>query len=558
MAFTLQLIKKLNLYTLKLSSLNMKEDIILKYTLQNAVKFKGKANPGAVLGKILQENPKLKAKIRELTKKISEVVSKVNQLSVPEQETQLLAFTFKKQRKKERDLFSILRIKGKVRTAFPPGPEKYPHLGHAKALVLNYELAKRHKGGFYLRFEDTNPGLVKKEYYEIMLDNFSWLGVKWDKLQYASDNMELFYSYAKKLLEKEKAYVCHCSKESISDSRLKSIECECRKDNISWSDFLKKKKGILRLKGDMGHKNTTMRDPTLFRFVNTKHARQGSRYSLWPNYDFQNAVMDGHFKITHRLRSKEFELRAELQQYLQKLLNLHQTKTYEFGRLNLEGVESSGRIIREKINNKELLGWDDPRLTTIVALRRRGFLAQAIYDFVLSTGISKAESTLAWDDLIAKNKKILDPIAHRYFFVENPKKIKIKNAPHVKASAPLHPDHPEKGFRVFNTADEFYIQDDLEKDSIYRFMHLFNFKKLEFVSEELDPRLDAKMIHWLPAAKDLVNVEVVMPDASVKKGLGEPLLREVKVGDVVQGERFGFMKLDKKEKDKLKFYFTHR
>ncbi|MBI2507744.1 glutamate--tRNA ligase [Candidatus Woesearchaeota archaeon] len=536
----------------------MDEELILKYALQNAVNYKGKANPGAVIGKVLQENPSLKNKIKELSKKINDVIKKVNQLSVSEQETQLQAFTFKKQKKKERDLFSILKVKGKIRTAFPPGPEKYPHLGHAKALILNYELAKKHEGEFYLRFEDTNPELVKKEYYEIMLDNFSWLGIKWDKLQYASDNMELFYRYARKLLEKEKSYACYCSKEKISDSRLKGIECECRKNKVFWNDFLKSKKGILRLKGSMKHKNTTMRDPTLFRFVNSRHARQGSKYHLWPNYDFQNAVMDGHFKITYRLRSKEFELRAELQKYIQKLLNLQQTKTYEFGRLNLEGVESSGRIIREKIKNKEFLGWDDPRLTTIVALRRRGFLPQAIYDFVLSTGISKAESTITWDDIIAKNKRLLDPIANRYFFIENPKKIKIKNSPGISSHAPLHPEHPEKGVRVIKTGDDFYVQDNLEKDRIYRFMHLFNFKNLEFISEELDPRIDAKMIHWLPVAKDLAKVEVVMPDASVKKGFGEPLLKEVRVNEMIQFERFAFCKLDKKEKNKLVFYLTHR
>lgn len=536
----------------------MKEDLILKYALQNAVKYKGRANPGAVIGKVLQENPNLKNKIKELSKKINETVQKVNQLSISEQETQLQSFTFKKQKRKERDLFSILKVKGKIRTAFPPGPEKYPHLGHAKALILNYELAKRHQGEFYLRFEDTNPELVEKKYYEIMLENFSWLGVKWDKLQYASDNMELFYKYAKNLLSKGKIYACYCKKEIISDSRLKGIECGCRNKKISWNNFLKYKKGILRLKGNMKHKNTTMRDPTLFRFIKSRHARQGSKYSLWPNYDFQNAVMDGYYKITHRLRSKEFELRAELQQYIQKLLSLHQTKTYEFGRLNLEGVESSGRIIREKIKNKELLGWDDPRLTTIVALRKRGFLAEAIYEFVLSTGISKAESTLTWDDLISKNKKILDPISNRYFFIENPRKIKIKNAPMISSHAPLHPEHPEKGIRVIKTTGEFYVQDNLEKNQNYRFMHLFNFRDSEFISVELDPRLSAKMIHWLPAAKDLVNIEVIMPDASIKKGLGEPLLKNVKCNDVVQYERFGFCRLDKKEKNKLRFYFTHR
>src|SRR3989344_7229554 len=220
----------------------------------------------------------------------------------------------------------------------------------------------------------------------------------------------------------------------------------------------------------MKHQNTTMRDPTMCRFIAKSHPRTNKKYSLWPTYDFQNAVMDGHFKITNRLRSKEFELRAELQRYIQKLLKLNETKTFEFGRLNLKGVETSGRKIRELIQKKKLTGWDDPRLTTIVALRRRGFLPQAIYDFVLSTGISKAKSTMTWDELETKNKKILDPISDRYFFIENPKKIKIKNPPFLEALAPLHPEHPEKGYRKIKTNNEFYIQDDLEKDKIYRFM----------------------------------------------------------------------------------------
>ena len=536
----------------------MKDDIILKYALQNAVKYNGKANPGAVIGKILQEQPSLKSKIKDIAKKINDVVKEINSLSLQEQETKLSSFKFKEIKKKERDLFSILKVKSKVKTAFPPGPEKYPHLGHAKALILNYELAKRKKGKFLLRFEDTNPELVKEEYYNVMLENFSWLGVSWDELQYASDHMELFYKYAKQLMSNGNIYACYCKKEVISKNRMEGVECSCSENKTSFEKFLKEKKGILRLKGDMKNNNTTMRDPTMFRFVSAQHPRTKNKYKLWPNYDFQNAVMDGHFKIDFRLRSKEFELRGELQNYIQKLLSLHKTKTYEFGRLNLEGVEASGRKIRELIKSKKLSGWDDPRLTTIVALRRRGFLPQAIYEFVLSTGISKAESTLTWDDLTAKNKKILDPISNRYFFIEDPRKIKIKNAPGIEALAPLHPNHPEKGLRKIKTADEFYIQDKLEKDQIYRLMHLLNFKNNEFISADLDPRLVAKMIHWLPVAKDLVEIEVVMPDASLKKGLGEPLLKEIKVGDIIQFERFAFCRLDKKEKNKLRFYFAHR
>ena len=187
-------------------------------------------------------------------------------------------------------------------------------------------------------------------------------------------------------------------------------------------------------------------------------------------------------------------------------------------------------------------------------------MPQAIYDFVLSTGISKAESTMTWDDLNSKNRKIIDSISDRYFFIESPKKIKIINAPFTDALAPLHPEHPEKGFRKIKTTNEFYIQDSLEKDRIYRFMHLFNLKNNEFISTEVDSRLSAKMIHWLPVSKDLIPVEIIMPDASVKKGLGEPILRNkkyLKVGDIIQFIRFGFCKLDRKENDKLIFYYTH-
>ena len=164
---------------------------------------------------------------------------------------------------------------------------------------------------------------------------------------------------------------------------------------------------------------------------------------------------------------------------------------------------------------------------------------------------------MTWDDLIARNKRIIDPVADRYFFIENPKKIKIKNAPKIGAKAPLHPNHLERGFRALKTTDEFYIQDNIEKDKVYRLIHLFNFSNKEFMSVEHDPRIDAKMIHWLPVSKDLVKVEIIMPDSKIKKGLGEPLLKNLKENNLIQFERLGFCRLDKKEKSKLIFYFAH-
>ncbi len=538
---------------------------IFKLALENAVSYKGKAELGSVLGKIFS-TIKVKDK-KKIFKETKDVIEKVNSMELEEQKKELEKLGGKTEiKKEEKDIFEFLGIKKgqKVVTAFPPGPEKYPHIGHAKALILNYLLAKKYNGKFILRFEDTNPELVKKEFYTIMLKDFKWLGVKWDKLQYASDNLELFYKFGKQLIKRNDAYVCYCNQQEISANRRRALECEHRhvsgkKNMENWEKFFDEKAGdaIVRLKIDMNHLNTTMRDPAMFRIVDAKHARLGKKYRVWPTYDFQNAIMDGYYGVTHRLRSKEFELRSELQRYIQKILGLNVTHTYEFARFNIKGVQSSGRIIRNKILKKELVGWDDPRLTTIVALRRRGFTKEAIIDFVVSSGITKAESILTWEDLYVRNRRILDKKTNRYFFVANPIKINIKKAPRTKAKVPLHPDYPKRGFRVFETNGNFYVGDRLKKNKMYRLINLFNFKDLEFVSREHDASLHAALIHWLPVKGGNINVEVFMPDGKVTKGLGEKDLMKLKEGTIVQFVRFGFCRLDKKEKDKLIFWFTH-
>ena len=547
---------------------------IRNFALQNAVKFKGKANPGAIIGKIIAEHPELKPQIQEISKQINQTVKEINKLSLEEQLTELQESApelLEKKEKEEHDLFAFLGIQPgqKVRTAFPPGAEKYAHIGHAKTLILNYELAKAYNGELYLRFEDTNPTLVKKEYYDTMLEDFKWLKVKWDVLQYASDYMKLFYDYAEVLIKDGKAYMCFCSEEAVKTSRFKGIACSHRfynpAENLKfWKEFSKYKAGkaILRLKIDLHHKNTTMRDPTIFRTITATHARQGKKYKIWPTYDFQTAAMDGKFEITHRLRSKEFELRTELQRWIQRSLGLHVPAIYEFARFNLEGVESSGRVIREKIQKKELIGWDDPSLTTLVALRRRGFTPEAIRNFLLSTGISKAESTLTWDDLIVQNRRILDAKCNRYFFIHNPVKIKIKNAPKRELKLKLHPDYPDKGYRTFNISDEFYIPEkdykELKDDKLYRLMDCLNFikKGKEFLLDSLEyekyKEKGEKTMHWLPI-KGNINIKILMPDKQILKGIAEPALKKLKPGAIVQFPRFGFCRFDKP----LFFWYTH-
>ena len=558
------------------------DEAIEKYALENAVHYGGKANPGAVIGHLIKELPEVKSDMKALAKKVNEKIKEINKLGVDKQK-KLLEEKYPEmlveKEHEEHDIFAFLGIKegDKIITAFPPGPEKYPHIGHAKALLLNYLLAKRYKGKFILRFEDTNPTLVKKEFYDIMLDNFNWLGAEWDELQYASDNMKLFYEMSEKVIKSGNAYMCDCPVETIRKNRLKGAGCECRnktqKQNLEeWKKFPKAKaeSAVLRLKIDLKHQNTTMRDPVIFRIINVPHARLGNKFRVWPNYDFQNAIMDGYYGITHRLRSKEFEMRSELQGYIQKLLGLANTITYEFARFNLVGVPSSGRIIREMIAKEELIGWGDPSLATIVALRRRGFTPEAIKNFVISTGITKSEATMTWDDLIVHNRRILDEKADRYFFIAEPVKVTIKNAPEHEVELNLHPEL-RKGGRKFKVREEFYFSkadyEALTKDKkgeLCRLMDCLNFVKKgnDFVFDSHEylkyKGKGKRIIHYLPVQEGLVNVEVMMPDKRIVKGLGEPLMAKLKEGDIIQAERFGFMRLDKKEKDKFFFWYTHQ
>ena len=554
------------------------DEIIRKYALQNAVKFNGKANPGAVIGKIIAERPELKSDMKKIAKKVNEIIKKVNSLSPEEQKKELQEKApelLEKKKEKERNIFEFLGFKetDKVNTAFPPGPEKYPHIGHAKALLLNYMLAKQYNGKFILRFEDTNPTLVKKEFYDIMIDNFKWLGVEWDELLYASDFMEMFYEKAELLIKKGLAYVDKSNEGEVKKSREKGIPSEYRnnspEENLKlWKEMQKAKPGsaIVRLKIDLKHKNTTMRDPTILRIIDEPHAKQGKKYRIWPNYDFQNAIMDSYSNIDIRLRSKEFEMRSELQRWIQKNLGIKETKTYEFGRFNMTGVLSSGRVIREKIKNKELLGWDDPSLTTIVALRRRGFLPQAIKNFVISTGISKAEATTTWDDLMIQNKRLLDNIASRYSAVFDGAEVSIENAPTMEVELNLNPNE-KKGGRKCKVNDKFILSkkdlESIKENELVRLMDCINIqkkgKKVSFISNKYEDfkGKGEKIINWLPAQGN-INIEVLMPDKTIMKGLAEHNTKSLEESIVIQFERFGFCRLDKKEKDKLKFWFTHK
>lgn len=560
------------------------DDLILKYALQNAVKFDGKANAGAVIGKVFSDDPNLKKDATQVSKKVQEIIKQVNKLSVEEQRKRLEKLApellEKKKIEERKDLPELNdAVMGKVVTRIPPEPSKYNHVGHAMSFLINYMYAKKYKGKCILKFEDTNPEKCTKEFADAMEEDIlNYLKIKADKIVYISDDMEKMYEHAEKLIDMGKAYVCFCSRDKMQELRHKGVGCEHRdgspkKNMDEWKNMISKKyktgEAVLRLKGYMKSNNHVMRDPVMFRVSYAEHFRHGNKYCVWPLYDFENAVEDCRYGVTHILRSSEFgEMRNELQNYIKDLFGYKKQTIVHYGRINIIGAVAQGRVIREMISKKEVIGWDDPRLVTLRALKRRGIDYRTFYEVVYKVGLSLAETNIDWSVIATTNRKIIDKEVNRYFFVKEPKLVKIDGAPKQEVSLDLHPDFPERGKRVFKTSDEFYIANDdykvLKEKRLYRLMDCLNFvnkgNKLVFDSLEYEKYKDKgeKIMHWLPKQSDLIKVEVMMPDANYVKGFGEPLMKELKVDEVIQAERFGFLRLDKKEKEKLVFWFTHK
>jgi glutamyl-tRNA synthetase len=550
----------------------MNKKIILKYAVLNAVQHGGKANVQAVLGKILSEKPELKNKIKDVIPDIQKIVNDVNSWIKEKQENEMkkLGVTVEKKVEEKKELADLPNAKiGKVVTAFPPEPSKYPHIGHAKAALVNYLYAKKYKGKFILRFEDTNPELAKKEYYNAIIDGLKWLGIEWDKLDYTSNHIEEFYKTTEKLIKENKAYVCVCEQSEIKKNRRLMVECKCRSNSVQknlelWKKMLtdfKEGEASVRIKILMSHKNAAMRDPSIMRIIDHPHVRTGNKYRVWPMYDFATALMDGWEGVTHRIRSKEFEMRRELQQFIQKTVGLKITYITEMARFNLEGVPSSGRQIREMIQKKELMGWDDPRLTTLIALRRRGFDPEGIKEFLISTGVTKTESMLTWDVLESFNRSIIDPKCNRYFAVFNPMEIKVVDASETKkVKVHLHPDFPKRGFREIpvNLNKIFISKDDFDKfkGKEVRLIGMFNVKldkQAKFTSKEVVMKMPK--IQWV--SEENVPIRVVMSDGRVKEGIAEPGIKKLKVDDRIQLIRIGFTRVDQ-TKPELVLYFTHK
>ncbi|MBR9702430.1 hypothetical protein GOV10_00195, partial [Candidatus Woesearchaeota archaeon] len=457
-------------------------------------------------------------------------------------------------------------------------------LGHAMSFLINYLYAKKYEGKCILRFDDTNPEKESQEFVDAMeQDVIEYLDIKPDQVIFASDYMPRFYQAAADLIKEDKAYSCSCKSEDISKARRDMKECACRKKSVKvveddWVAMVTGNVKVgafsLRLKIDMQHKNAVMRDPVIMRICETKHYRQGDEYKVWPMYDFENALMDGWLNMSHVLRSNEFDTRIELHDYIKSLFGLVKCEFIHYGRYNVTGMTTQGREIREKIDSGEMIGWDDPRLLTLRALKRRGIMKDAYYQLVKQIGLSKTQTNLDFGVIAAINRRILDEEANRYFFVEEPVEISVKDWPQELNSVELklHP-HKNRGGRPLKIDGTFFIgKKDFDKvtdGKVVRLIDTANIrydkeaKSFVFHSLSVDDfkklAKDEKngFIHFLPKNEKLVSARVFLPDATYVEGLCEPSITQIKEGTHLQFERVCFARLDAIEKGVYTFWFAH-
>ena len=574
-------------------------DSIKAATLQNALEHDGKAKADAVIGKIAASSTEFRSNLKSIVPAIKEAVLEINALPQDVQKllleqlgsagsSQHTGLTEKSHVASSIPLPKLENAtRGKVITRFPPEPSGYPHIGHAKAAIIDEYYARMYDGRFILRFDDTNPLNEKLEYYEAFTLALEWLNIRPDTIKNTSDDIELLYDYGRKLVLNGDAYVCTCNQQKIHDLRSKGIECDCRKrptsdtrniDNFFDGRF-NQNEAIIRFKGSMTDQNTVMRDPTLFRVIRGYHPKLGDKYQTWPTYDFAAPIEDSLDGVSHAFRTKEYELRNTLYFAILERLGLRKPNMIEFSRLEFHGLPVSKRKIKPLIENNIIKSWDDPRLPTLAAMKRRGFIPGAIRRFVLSLGMTLAETKPPFESLEAFNRKLIEPESIRLFFVKEPVEILIQNSTGREIGLKNHPNI-DLGTRRVKVGDSIYISKDdairLRAGNEIRLIELYNIRVVEIKSDGTklnivaswsgdNVRPDIPKIQWV-AKNDDRPFEILVPkelyhgdtynvnSLEVWKGLGESFVTHLKPDSKVQFVRMGFCRIEGSDSA----VFTHK
>lgn len=554
------------------------EETIRKYALQNAVFFKGQANPKAIVGKILGSYPEYRSKTAEITELINAVVAEVNAMDPEAQKAALAkidpALLVKEKKERVYELPDLEgAVQGKTVMRIAPGPSGPLHIGHTRVSVLNDEYTKRYNGQLILRFEDTNPEKIDPPAYEMIPEDLDWLGVKIHKSFIQSDRFEIYYDYTRKLIEMGQAYICTCDDEVWRGLKEDMKPCPCR--NLPVNEQLERYdrmmageyeagKAIAVVKTDIAHPNPAIRDFVALRLVDAPHPKTGTKYRAYPMMNLSVAIDDHLMGMTHVIRGKDHLNNTLRQQYIFQYFGWKQPVYYHYGLVNIPDSVLKTSLIKQSIRSGEYSGWDDVRTGTVRALERRGIRREAIRRYWVESGIKSVDIQFSWDNLYGMNRDIIDPIANRYFFVQDPVRYDIDGIDKITGQAPLHPEHAERGVRKYELSGPktvFITEKDSGEFAQAKQLRLKDLCNLAYGTPARYEGNDVgvlkqgvKAVQWV--GRGSVPAEVLMPDGTVAKGLVEDaILKEA--GDMVQFERFGFVRIESKTPQKVSAIYTH-
>jgi len=551
---------------------------IERNALLNSLRHSGRAQAGAVINRVIAEFPELRTSAKEVAKAVQARVKDVNSMTLQKQQD-LLQKRYpgvEEVGEKKEGRLGLPPLpnasKGAVTLRLPPEPSGFMHIGHGMAFTINDVYRQTYSGKLWLRFEDTNPRRVEKRYYENFREGIRWLGIGWDYEKSVSGDLDSVYGYGQRLLAQGNAYACGCEESRVKKLRFAGEACEHREQSVEknllvWSDMLSRRYGegeyVIRMRGDMKSLDYSMRDPNIFRVIEHEHPLTGSRFIVWPTYDFEVVVEDELCSVTHVLRSSEFHL--DLQALLRKFLQLRPVTVVQFSRFNFKGTPVAKRLLRPLVDEGLVTGWDDPRMPTIEGVRRRGISPEAIRDFTLQVGYTKTEHEYDWSLLFAVNRKLLDAKTKRVYFVPRPLPLTVDGAPRKRVSIRFHPEK-ELGERAISVSNTFRVPSDdvlsMKEGETFRLMELYNVKLLEksskgargaYLSDEL--LAGTKKLQW--TTDESRRIEVLEPGPlfdedgkfnreSLRRTEGEveQSFEDLDRGEVVQFPRYGFCRVD--------------
>ena len=531
---------------------------IEKNVLKNAIEHDGRAELKSVVNKLLGSYPELRSSIKDLMADINLSISKINSMSIEEQislaNEKYSDILIVEKKNEEHHLPDLKNVKGKVVMRMAPSPSGPLHIGHSRMLILNDEYVKRYGGELILRIEDTNPNNIYPQAYDMIQEDTRWLDVNFTQFVIQSERMELYYKRARELILMGKAYICKCRVEDFKRDLMESKACPHRNlppemmveqfDQIITGQD-KDLKPVLVIKTDLNHPNPAVRDWIAFRVIETPHPHTGKKYRFYPLMNFSVAVDDHELELTHVIRGMDHLNNTERQKYIFNYFKWDIPEYFHYGLINIQDAILSTTSMRKGIEAGEYRGWDDVRLATLLALRRRGYQKETFRKYWIDSGLNDVNSDFSWEIFNSMNRQFIDHSANRYFFVSDPVKVKINGSPETESMIPLYPKESERGFRKYSLGKDqtLYLQksdiNDAKENDTVRLKDLYNIIYKDGAWHYLDSenKTKRKIIHWVK--DDSPEFEVYKPDGTTDRGFIES--DAVKANGIVQFERYAFV-----------------